>query len=188
MAPTPQDNTPRLFVDYTSMSRTHQLLFRFAAGIIANDAAIAAHAVCSQLKTFMRANDSFYGARFADSGNPHSFPAPWAPINGTGSNDAIQGDAESFFVSFEGRGVPSSARVKYTFFTGSNTCFLPANNRFRPGQADFIDQTVALLQDAANPTQAEDALVSIAGDNPIIYTYANAGYNGHWQRKQRRGG
>lgn len=186
LPPLPADNTPRYWVKYTSYGKTHEIMFRAGHTATEEEMNTMAHSICTGLSGLMRANDSFYAARYSAQGSPNSFPSSWNPIPGAGSNDPIQGDYQSFYVDYVGRDTADGRKVKWTFFTASNSVVFVDNNRIFKGQNPSIDATIQAFVDQTGGATPGANLATISAADPIVYNYVNTGFNSYWQRKQRR--
>lgn len=182
------NNTPRLWVAYTSMQRKHEILFRGNEASTESTMLDIASDICEAMRPLMRAADEFTGARFSARLSNISFPSAWVPFAGTGTNDTLPGDPESFYIDWVGRDQTFGAKCHWTLFTGTNDVSKPANNRIPPGVSPKTDAVTAALQQAATSGVASARLATISQGPTVVYTYANVGFNSYWQRKQRTGG
>ena len=179
------NNTSRIWVTYTYMGIEHEMLFRAALPNVDTTFADTVVDICSAMAGVMRPDDAWVSARYADLGSDFSFPIPWTPIDGTGTNTTSQGDPESRFASFLGRDNFVGARVRFELFTGSNSVPVDSNNRFQAGVIAGLDAVVAALTAAATIPLTNARLTTISKGQPIFYSYINTGWNSYWQRKQR---
>lgn len=183
MAPLPENNTARLFVDYTSGAFDHTLLLRFGPTTAPLDAVAVAQDICTALAPFMNSNDSFFGARWSANGSNIALPVAWTPVAGTSTGAAFSEDPEAAFVSVVGRSF-GGRRVRWDFFTVIKVSTTwPDDNRYAPGESTNADD----IQDAfeAATILPVDPVVAIDGMDVIVYEYVNIAKNGYWQRKQR---
>lgn len=178
MAPLPENNTGRLFIEYTSAGRAHTLLLRYPDEVDGADAAGFAGPVIAAMKGVMASNDAVTGARFSAAGSNVSFPV--AIVTGPGTGSAwTDPDAGAGFASWTGRSA-DGRDVKYTVF---NTNVNPDTLGYRalvPGTVwqDFLD---AIDEATVKPRTISEGI-------PFMNSYVNYGYNSYWQRKLRRGG
>lgn len=63
LPPLPPSNTPRYFLDYTSMEIEHTVQFRFAAQL--NDVASTFNALVTAMVQVMRVSDAILGIRLS---------------------------------------------------------------------------------------------------------------------------
>lgn len=183
MAPLPENNTSRLFVDYTSGAYEHTLQLRFPTGVSAADATVTAQDICTALAPFMNSNDSFIRARWSAAGSNIALPTGWVPVVGTSVGAAHAEDPESAFVSVNGRTL-GGRRVRWEFFSVIKVSTnWPDDNRYGPGESANADDIVDAFEAAA--ILPIDYICGIDGLTVIVYQYLNIAKNGYWQRKQR---
>lgn len=185
MAPEPENNTARLFLDYTSRFVQHTLMLRLPD--TASDPGAYATAYANILKQRMFDDDSFYGARFSANGSHFSLPLAFTAVPGVipaASTSAWLQDPESVFLSFIDRGNITGRKGRVEFFTAVPTTVWPGDNRYNPGDAAPID-TLRSNFAAAAKEGGTFPLVSIGRDLVTVYNYVNIASNAYWQRKQR---
>lgn len=188
MAPLPQNNTPRLFLDYTSMGVEHTLLLRPAAELSVSEQGAVANAWAAVLGAKMLETDSLFRVRYSPAGANFSLPLFYTPVPGLlpAATAVWQQDPESTFISWMARSTTTGRRGRYFFFTGVRSSTWPGDNRYNPGDDAVID---ALRINVANlvgfGTSGVPPLVSIDGTFQQIYGYTNIGMNAYWQREQR---
>lgn len=176
MAPLPDNNTPTLFVDYTSGGQTHTSEVRLPSGASSGSAAVAAGVMAIVMKALLFPSDSITGARFRQAGSSVSFPVTFTPVVGT-QGGTPDDDNKPNFVSWTGRSI-DGRRVKFTVFTRA---VQPALQGYRDTTPSTGEQAVlAALTD--NDVDAR----TISGQAPIWNTYVNYGANAYYQRKARR--
>lgn len=184
MAARDPEGTARLFVEYTSAGFAHTMLLRFPSGTLPSDMVTTATPILQEMKGVMRAADGITGLSYSTAGSSVRLPLPFTPLAGERSNDLQEGDAESHYIDFVGRGQLSGAKVRYTIFVSTSDLQPPSKNRYEPGTLG--SDMVAIRNALVNATTGTGALLStIAGDAPAIYAYVNSGWNYHWQAAQR---
>lgn len=179
------DNTPRLWVRYTSMGIEHEIMFRGSEAASQASMLGMAADLCFSMLPLMRSLDEFISARYSAKGSHLSFPAPWSVLTGTGTNDTVPGDPESYFIDWVARDTTYGARSHWTLFTGCNECPKPPTNRVLYGQNSRNDAVINALIAAATTSVAASRLTTISQGPAVVYQYANTMFSGYWQRKQR---
>lgn len=183
MAPLPQNNTHRLFVDYTSGGFQHTLTFRFPPSTVQATAVSKGHAICTSLQFAVNANDEFFAARWQPQDADFSLPVPWASISGTDAGAAWAEDPESAQLSVCGRS-EGGRRYRFELFTIVQlSATWPSNNRYQYGDDTDPDGIISVVQAAA--ADAVTPICAIDNLPVIVYDYANISKNGYWERKQR---
>ncbi len=181
----PDNLTPRLWIKYTSANFEHEMLLRPIGPPDAAAAVTWAQPLLQVLKILMLPTDEFFDARYSAAGSDISLPVFQPLISGTGSSGLSQGDPQSHYVNFIGRGTASGAKARWTLFTASGTADAVADNRYNPGDNAAVDQAIAAFQARAAFTPGQPFLATADGDAPQVYSYANSGWNYHWLKKQR---
>lgn len=191
MAPLPENNTARGWLDYTSSGRVHSLLVRYNSTAPTNQVLASLQGIAAVLRTRMLQTDSIFGARYSQQFSNFSTPLPWTTSQGTisGANTTWENDPESAMLSLPGRDGVVGRDVLYCLFTPVRTTTWPNDNRYQAGDEPVIDTfrinlTNALLEEEGIVAGA----VTISGYPPIVKGYVNISHNAYWQRKQRRGG
>lgn len=183
MAPLPQNNTHRVFVDYTSGGFVHTLAFRFPPSTVQATAVAKAHTICANLAFVVNANDDFFAARWQAQDATFSLPVSWANIDGTDAGAAWAEDPESVELSVCGR-TEGGRGYRFMFFTIVKLSDpWPGSNRYNYGDDTDPDGIISVVQAAA-----ADAVTPTCGiDNQpvVVYDYLNISHNGHWTRRQR---
>ena len=188
MAPLPQNNTARVFVDYTSLSVQHTLMVRPLPGATVPDMAALATNVANVLRARMATTDSFFAARYSLALSDFSLPLTFEAVPGVVSAFANiwTEDPESAFISLCGRSTTSGRRVRWDLYTPIRAADWPADNRFNPGENGPVDTLrlnwTAVVAGEAGPAPS---VVAIDGSPVIVYEYVNIAKNAYWQRKQR---
>lgn len=176
MAPLPDNNTPVLFLEYTSGGTNHTAEVRLPSTADPGSAAIAANALRTPLAATMLTADRIFGARYRAAGSLVSFPIAITATTGTIAG-TLDPDLKPMFYSFTGRSA-DGRRVRFTWFT------------------QYVDPKVDGWRDATPGTAFTAVLTAlqggsvdartISGQLPIWNPYVNFGANGYWQRKTRR--
>lgn len=183
--PYAQNNTPRVWIKYTSMGTGHEIMFRGTEAASEGSLLGIASDICEAMRPMMRAADSFVSARYSARLSTLSFPAAWAPFSGTGTNDTVPGDPESYFVDYVARDSTYGARCHWTLFTGCNNAPKFPNNRAYYGTQPLNDAVIDALVAACTTSVAADRLTTISQGPAVVYQYSNTAFNSYWQRKQR---
>jgi len=172
MAPLPPSNTARFKVFYTNCGKQHTLQVRSADSPLAVGLNIDDFFQALSIVLFSTVIDE---VQFAASGSD-IFNAITTGIEGnTYGSGAGSITSVPVYLDFVGRS-SGGRRVRATVL-GVTT--IGTDYRFVAGESTVIDAAVAALQAPANHWLAID------GIEPVWKTYANAGYNAHWQRAVR---
>lgn len=187
MAPTPTNNTCRLWIGYTSKGVQHEIMTRYVAGTTSTEMNDQGDAIIALLKTAMLPSDTLNSMRYSLAGTDFSIPLPLTPVAGTyTSAPEWTEDPESAFLGFCGREYVNGKRVRFQFFTPCKfSTTWPADNRYAAGENANVD---GLNADFANVLYGSGAVVpavGIGGSTFSLYTYTNIAKNAYWQRKQR---
>lgn len=176
MAPLPDTNTPRLFIDYTVGGQEHTQIIRLKTSGTTVDATTAYAVLAPLIAAGLHTSDSVTGARFAANGSPFSFSLPVAAETGdiTSTPDP---DKEPNFVSTVGRSA-DGRRVRVTFF--SQYVDIVADGYRVLSPAGVFEAWKDGVQGATVDAR------TISGLAPIWQTYLNLGVNAYYQRKARR--
>lgn len=191
MADVPDNLTARIWLDYTSLGRTHHMLFRPATSLGGSERIAFAAGCATVIAQRMRAEDSVFAARYSDANTNFSIPVPFTPINGavTAGATVWSVDPESATLNIVARSHTTGKQVRYTLFTGVAVGAWPANNRYEPGEAAVIDTWLANMTSIIEGGGSLDyPCVTADGTFATVYAYVNTSLNAYWQRKQRRGG
>lgn len=160
-------------------------MFRFPAGTTPAAIFPVIDPVLVAMLDCMSASDSVIGARFSQAGSDFSLPVDYGPYPGTGTTINSQGDPESRYIDAVGRGTTTGAKVRWTLFTPSAAVQVPATNRIQPGDSITVDAFITALGGVTSGAASGPQVVTVQGDVPIVYLYANSGWNYHWLRQQR---
>lgn len=188
MAPLPDNGTPRLFLDYTSLGVEHTLLLRPAVELTVSEQGAMANAWAAVLGAKMLNTDSIYAVRYSPQGANFSLNLLYTPVPGAlPANTTIwDQDPESVFLSWTARSTTTGRRGRYTLFTPVRSTTWPLDNRYSPGEDAVID---ALRTNVTNlvgfGTTGVAPLTAIDGTFQSVYAYTNIGLNAYWQREQR---
>jgi len=184
IAPLPPSNTPRLYLDYTSMGIGHTVLFRVDSPSF--DVVGFLNPIVTAMRPLMRIDDQISIIRFSDQGSDVTFPVGTINLPGTASNgSAIADDPEAVFISAPFRGLPSGRKGRYDFYLPTNAIPLDLNNRFPWGTVETLEPLEAALQDRADLGLGGVHLVDISGSRIILNQYWNRAKSAYWQRRQR---
>lgn len=179
MAPVPPNTTARVWLDYTSQGNEHSLLTRWNAqpqGIIPQVEAFYQDFL-DALNSFRLTDWQVTGMRYSVAGTDFSLPYEAEPVltPGQASPNAA---SQAFSLNFMGRGATSGSRVMWSVFGVNFT--IDTDYRLSIAESTPIALAVAVLQVAAN-----NGLVTVSNDAPIIYQYANQRVNAYWQTESR---
>lgn len=175
MAPLPDNNTQRTFIDYSGPTGEHTMQVRFDGdanfgGLIAYTntlAVLLADTLWDQMDVT--------GLRYSGPGQNFSINLPFTPISGA---LAVNLDPADFprFVSFVGR---STQGRRVRFFVWGVPFVTPDNYRFPLGVAQQLDD----LHSGLSVDTAD--LCAIDGQPFVLKNYINVGYNSYYERKRR---
>lgn len=175
MAPTPVDNTARLWIKKSGISGEHETMFRFNVEATPTTAVAAVEPFLNAVAPLMWAGDSFVSARWAALGDNLSFPVAFDPI--PGENPGTPDEAQyPGFLSFVARGTDGK-QVRWTF---NGMPFTPDDN-YRIFGSENAD-----VQDAIDALGFAVDVVDIGGAPKFMYPYVNLGYNAYFQRQARK--
>lgn len=177
LTPLPEDNTRRMFVNWTVGSMSHSTQIRVADGPTAAAIMADLHGMFALLIDYMGNNVSIDSLDEAVSGSNVRNPVPgWTPIEGLGTNDPITGQRLARTFSYRGRSA-----------TGRKTKGL-LWGLVLPEQADFqftVDPETDLrsFMDALNSFTFE--FLAIDGSKPVYKADLLEDYNDHWETDLR---
>lgn len=178
MAPLPVNNTLRIWVKQEGPRGTHETMFRFADGVPVVDAVDSIVDILTAAQGLVYEDQVWSSARASAAGSDISFPIAWTPIEGTNGNTPTD-TTKPFFVTFVGRST-GGRQVAWTI--GGAALISDSNYRVVEGENPGVDATLDAFR------LAEPAPTAIDGLDPLMYSYANVGYNAYFQRKLRRTG
>jgi hypothetical protein len=177
MAPLPQNNTARLWVDYNDGENDHSLQVRF----LAPDTTLAI-AMTYAGEFFEAIEDFLYeitinGARFAAAGSDISLPATWsgASTYGTDPMPTLLAPRETRWV---GR-TQNGRRVSFSVYGCKYTS--PDTFRIVSDGANLPNLGVVLINDASD----DGAFVAIDGFRPTMKNYVDVNFNSYWEAEAR---
>lgn len=176
MAPLPEHNTARLFVDYNNGVHDHTLLVRYtpsAGSDIAMDNAAA----------FLQALDpilyeiAIIGARIAATGSNITVPIPWtgSPTYGDGVMPLVNAPRQ---MTFLGR-TSGGRRARWSIFGYKGTW--PDRYRYSSTEVAEIGDAIDALDDGGEA----GAFIAIDGFVPSLYPYADFNFNSYWETETR---
>lgn len=186
MAPFPENNTTRLWVDYTSVGIKHSVMHRYAGIANTTTANVVATVLIDFYKGLLPTTDGILGARVSFEGTDFSIDLPNPAEAGTGTGATWVEDADSAFVTLPIRGVGTKNKGLICFYAPlSFGQAWPPKNRYGPGQNalwnGIHDDWITNIE---HPIADVD-LVNIANDNVNFKGYLNFRKNGYAQTKQR---
>lgn len=177
MAPLPQNSTARYWLDYTNGVDGHSTLFRYAAsgGLAPLVAGVIAwlEALAPTMYEI-----TITGARVSASGSTISLPVLWTGAATYGSG-AMPVNVAPIEYRFEGRDT-DGRRVSWSMFSGK----LAIPDTYRYLTSDNAD--VSAAQGVLAGLAADETLITIASNPPVVYDYMNYNFNSYWE-DQRRG-
>ena len=174
MASLPADNTARYKVFYDYAGHTHVTQVR-AAGVHSPSSFGTWFDGLMQLLSPVLWAVGIVRVEFAPSGSNIFNPVTTGIEGNTYGSGTPVGLLAPQFVSFQGR---SSGGHKWRL---SIYGIKPEENdfRFELGDNGDVDNAVSYVQSASSFGKAID------GVSPVVYSYANTGFNAYWQRKVR---
>lgn len=186
LPPLPDNNTSRVWLSYTSVGVTHEMMFRLPDFAVASDAVAQANSLALVLKTHMASTDTTQGARFSPAHTNFSVPIAHTPQSGAVAFSFWAQDPESVQLSYTGRSFSDGRSVAWQFFDGQTFGAWPGDNRFNFGDSVTADTLWtnfnAWVQAGVTPAQQ---IVTISGTIPTLNPYTNIRANGYWQNAQR---
>ena len=185
MPPLPDNNTPVLFIDYTSRGIGHTTQLRFELLTDPANGALTGEGLIQALRPFMLTTDTFTGFRWRHAGSNITFPLELPPIGGTSVLPSDEVDPESFFFSFVARGPQTGRRFSIKFFGTRGVQARPADNRYSASESTPFAAVLENIKDLADPEVYAAPIVTIGFDTPIFQNYINVANNAYWQRAQR---
>jgi len=177
MAPLPENNTHRMWVEYNDGINTHELLVRYddsGAGLTfaKSSANLFFQAISPQ---WYRCNIT--ACRYSLAGSNVSLPTPWAASTafGTGVMPGSVAPRELAWLARDANG----RRTRWFMFG----CLLetPATYRFALNFNSDLAEAWGVISDAQNG----GAFLSISGLNPEMYSYISVNFNNYYEEKQR---
>lgn len=177
MAPLPENNTNRFWVDYNDGMNDHSLQVRYddsGGGLTfaKSSAALFLTALSPQLYAI-----TVTGARYSLATTTISLPTPWSASTtfGTGAMPGSVAPRQLCYLARDGQG----RQVRWFVFG----CKLetPNDYRFSLGENSDLAEAWGVISDAQNG----GAFLSIAGLNPEMYSYIDVNFNSYYEAKTR---
>jgi hypothetical protein len=183
MAPLPENNTGRVWIDYTSGGISHSLLLRFNVNpILGNlDVVDTVDQIGAGMLACMWSSDAIVGHRYSEDGTLISLPY----VANTGAGAVAPGtpnpESNTGFAGISSRSI-GGRQYHADFFT--QVVYPFAVYREDSGGMD------AAIEDYFNafntsPGSGDGMLVGIDGLKLVFKQYLNYGQNAYWQRAQR---
>lgn len=180
MAPLPQSNTGRMWIDYLANGRQHTMMLRYGGAglptVTFQDFVIDFLSVCGPL---MPTDWTFLGARVAVAGSDISNPFNFVPETLTGTYTPAVSEAPAF-VSFVGRS--GTGRRGRIFLLGAGLS--PAGEQSFAGNYRVTPAELTTISSALQVLDQADFL-AIDGNALVWNRYANLGYHAYWQKELR---
>lgn len=182
MAPLPEQNTARYFLDYESQGKRHTITLRYSpAATVPPDATFISNVGdwLNAISVWLPSDFEIFGHRYAAAGSTVTLPAAGSPPDVVGSATVKPALIPSF-ITFVGRSLAGRrARVSVLGVSAN-----PAESG-----GTFSDYRVNRGDLAALASSLDElgglGLVGIDGTGVSWYQYVNSGYNAHWQRAVR---
>lgn len=175
MAPLPETNTPRAYIDYTSGGVPHTAQLRFPDSATPASTLEQRNAVAEAMLDCMDTTDSITGHRWSNDGTNVSNPVDGLTGPGTVSGFTINNVTRAAFVSFTGRS--SDGRdVKFTLFS-------PIGSTYTLNRVPLASAGAALNALYDEVTANDGEVVTISGLSPLWNAYVNTRRNSYWQRQ-----
>lgn len=175
MAPLPESNTARYFVDYEGPMGKRTIQFRSLEAGGTGQTITGIRDFLTILKPIIYSSVTFNGLRRANAGSNVSNPIAWAPITGNVAGTLPPSEYPRFF-AFWGRS-SDGRELKLTFYGG--TLQVSDDFRLQRGENATLGTAIDFLNSGAG------AFTTISGVAPTWKQYANSGYNAYHQRKRR---
>lgn len=170
----PPHNTARVWIDYNDGINTHTLLIRHdsSVGSVMDSADTLFLALASDWYEI-----TIGEVRFAASGSDISFPATWSgsATYGATAMPGVFAPREMCFLGRDSNG--RRARWFLFGFEGSS----PDTYRLERVAANIVDDILTVIEAA----QTSDIFLSISGQRPTMYQYADFNFNNHYEADQR---
>ncbi|HKY44547.1 MAG TPA: hypothetical protein VJM50_15770 [Pyrinomonadaceae bacterium] len=177
MAPLPENNTARLWIDYNDTQNDHSLMVRF----LAPDTPLSL--AMEHVHNFLTAvSPDFFqltiqGARFAAQGSNISLPATWTGDStyGTGTLLAVNAPRE---VRWVGR-TQNARRVSFSLYGAD----IVTPDTYRIVSSGTNLPNVGVI--AINAGSEDGVFVGIDGFRPTMKNYVNVNFNSYWETEAR---
>lgn len=175
LAPLPEDNTARLFVNYTHEGVGHEAQFRALSPFTQADVVTWVHDWLTDNAALFGTNVTFDSADWAAAGSNVRNPVSWSPITGTAAplNDPAR---FSRSMSFTGRS-PDGRKLRLFFY----------GIKFGPDNTYRVEATedAALAAAITDLNALTSRIGTISGSAPIFKPYVNIRNNAYWQTELR---
>lgn len=175
LTPLPEDNTARLFVNYTHDTEEHEVQFRLLSPFTQSDLVDWVRGWLIANAVLFGSDVNFSSADWAALGSSVRNPVSWASILGTGtpSTSPVRLSRSGSFV---GRS-PDGRKVRLFFY----------GMVYGPDSTYRVYATEdGLLANAINGLNALNSRVgTISGSAPIFKNYLNLRNNSYWQSELR---
>lgn len=185
MAPLPTNNTAVLFVDYTTGGAAHTVQLRVPASQGVNVGLGVMAAFLMALQGVLPNAWAVTGTRYRAQNSNLTLPVAPGALDGfvgTGGAQVVRANEALEFV-WVGRS-PSTGRRWELSLYGIR---LSAPDDFRYSTSN-MPPSLATATDTLISASAAAEIVSIDGDEPIVYPYVNVNYNSYWESRLRRNG
>ena len=175
MAPSPENNSRRWWLDYSTCGHGHSLLMRSLDEVEAPQASTAMAAFLDGLlgQLYLVTIEGF---RTAAKSSNISVPATWGGASTYGSGAGEEKDSANF-INFVGR-TANGKRSRAGMFGAINSS-LGGNYRVTSAESAFVADAIEGLNTDTETWLGIDEFV------PIWHTYANIGPSAYWRNKIR---
>lgn len=175
----PQDNTARLWLDYTVAGRARSIQFRRPTSLdFANVLSSFRQVLVANITAFY-ASTVFTAARYAEAGSNVTNPLFFTSLTGTGSGLQAAQDTPRF-LSWAGRDA-SGHKVRYYLYGTKLAEGVPGDYRYTTGESTAVTALKTDLFDFLD----ELGVCTINGQAPTMNDYTNTGFNSYHQRALR---
>lgn len=175
MAPLPDNNTQRTFIDYSGPTGEHTVQLRFDSTADFSALVSYTNTIATLVADALWDQMDVTGLRYAGLGQNFSIPLGFTPLPGQVAVSVAEANFPRF-VSFVGRSAGGRRVRFYLWGVHFNT---PSNYRFPLGVAAELDALhTALSVDTAD-------LCAIDSLPFTLKNYINVGYNSYYERKRR---
>lgn len=178
----PQNNTARLFVNYTTGAKEHSVILRLGLGAsnVSNMQERFADFL-NTIKTGLVNTWKVQSVEFQAAGAIVALPVATNPslVSFVGTGGAtIPLSQEAKQVRWVGRSPTSGRRASFGIY--GITATVPNNYRFGPGEGPFATAATFTVLEFDSST-----FVAIDGSDVTWYKYANIQYNSYWETELR---
>lgn len=177
MAPLPQNNTSRAWVEYNDGVNDHVAMFRFDATALSVAAALSLYAdFLSDIEEFLYLI-TIAGAKWAEQGSDISVPVTWPGASTYGSDPmaTLLGPRETRWVGRD----TSGRRVSFSLYGCKYTS--PDSYRIISSGANLPNLGVI----AINTASADGAMLTIGGNRATMKNYVDVNFNSYWEAEAR---